>query len=139
MFNLITMKDTKNKAKQPSQRLTCAKCGAKTNKGLYEFDKKKWCLECLEEKTGVCEQCESRSYRDDLTTFDNQVWCEECLHENTTICADCSERIYLDYTRYYGEEPICQCCYDDKDLRESIKPSDGSKGSDTGTCCSVLS
>ena len=86
-------------------------CGAVGVK-LKDFDKKKWCCVCLDEKTGICERCEARFYKSELATFDDQLWCDDCLCEQTTICADCGERIYADDATYVGDDPICEACYD---------------------------
>jgi formylmethanofuran dehydrogenase subunit E len=95
----------KNSKKQTSKSNRCHKCGAES-KELVEFDNKKWCLACLEEKTGICERCENRFYREELIAFDDQLWCEDCLSGETATCADCGERVYLDEVTYVGDDPI---------------------------------
>ena len=89
----------------------CNRCGTDSEE-LKEFDSKKWCPACLEEKTGICNKCENRFYKEDLITFDDQLWCEDCLSGETAACADCGERVYLDDATYVADDPICESCYD---------------------------
>jgi len=93
------------------EKIKCDECGVYSGE-IEKFDDREWCPVCLEEKTGICERCEERFYKEKLITFDDKIWCEDCLDKETVICADCEERVYREEVRYVSDEPICESCYD---------------------------
>lgn len=101
------------------ETFTCEICGREYDVSeKYFFDDEVLCLNCLEEHTVVCQDCERRIWNDDNEGNIEHPLCQRCYDENYIDCCSCDRLLHRNDANYrysdeFNENPYCDSCFDE--------------------------
>ncbi|MDY3617787.1 zinc-binding protein [Agathobaculum sp.] len=101
----------------------CSHCGAKhPTSELFRCGNDDLCPDCAAQLTILCDECQTRIYRDDDRGDSQHVLCQACCEAYYTTCDNCGAMIRTNHA-YYPEdsdETFCWECYERRTRHAAI-------------------
>lgn len=106
-----------------SETYLCSHCGAKHPASeLFRCGNDDLCPDCAAQLTILCDECQTRIYRDNDHGNSMHVLCQACCETYYTTCDDCGAMIRTSQA-YYPEdsdETLCWECYERRTRHTAI-------------------
>lgn len=97
------------------QTLLCCECGEElSGDEAYSFEGEHYCMDCLDEVTGICDCCGERVSNEEIRSDENYALCTSCFDDHYCYCERCGRIIANEDAYYlddYDEYPYCYACY----------------------------